>query len=232
MRISWPKLLLVLFLLLFFAIFFHYDLDRYLTIAQLKAGKHELLAYSHSHQLQTALLYLLVYIAAASLSVPGALSLTFAAGAIFGFGWGSLLASIGSALGATGAFLTARYLVGASIQKRYAARLERVHRGLQEEGAFYLLSLRLFAVVPYFVTNVVMALTPIPVRTFLWATQLGMLPVIFLYTYTGTELSEIESVRDLFSLRLILAFVAMALLPIMGRKLIQWWKKNQGDRKS
>jgi uncharacterized membrane protein YdjX (TVP38/TMEM64 family) len=125
------------------------------------------------------------------------------------------------------ALFSPRDIWWASIQKRYAARLERVHRGLQEEGAFYLLSLRLFAVVPYFVTNVVMALTPIPVRTFLWATQLGMLPVIFLYTYTGTELSEIESVRDLFSLRLILAFVAMALLPIMGRKLIQWWKRTK-----
>ncbi|WP_141736517.1 TVP38/TMEM64 family protein [Oligoflexus tunisiensis] len=232
MRLSWQKLLLILFLLLFFAVFYHFDLGRYLTIAQLKAGKHELLAYHASHQLETALLYLLVYIVAASLSVPGALSLTFAAGAIFGFWYGSVLASIGSALGATGAFLTARYLVGASIQNRYAARLERVNRGFREEGAFYLLSLRLFAVIPYFVTNVVMALTPIPARTFLWATQLGMLPVVFLYTYTGTELSEIESVGDLFSLRLILAFIAMALLPIMGRKLIQWWKKNQGARKS
>jgi uncharacterized membrane protein YdjX (TVP38/TMEM64 family) len=139
---------------------------------------------------------------------------------------------VGSALGATGAFLSARYLVGASIQKRYAARLEIINRGFREEGAFYLLSLRLFAVIPYFVTNVVMGLTPIPTRTFLWATQLGMLPVIFLYTYTGTELSEIESVRDLFSPRLILSFVAMALLPIVAKKLIQWWKKHQGARKS
>ncbi len=232
MRISWQKLLLVLILLLFFTAFFHFDLGRFLTIAQLKQAKHELLEYYAANQLTTALLYLITYIVLASLSVPGALSLTFAAGAIFGPWLGTVLASFGSALGATGAFLSARYLVGASIQKHFAARLDVINRGFREEGAFYLLSLRLFAVIPYFVTNVVMGLTPIPTRTFLWATQLGMLPVIFLYTYTGTELSEIESVGDLFSLRLILAFIAMALLPIVAKKLIQWWKKHQGARES
>jgi uncharacterized membrane protein YdjX (TVP38/TMEM64 family) len=229
---SWQKLLLVLFLLLFFTAFSHYDLGRFLTIAQLKQARHELLEYYASHQAMTAFLFVLTYIIAASLSVPGALSLTFAAGAIFGPWLGTVLASLGSALGATGAFLSARYLVGSSIQKRYASRLEVINQGFREEGAFFLLSLRLFAVIPYFVTNVVMGLTPIPTRTFLWATQLGMLPVIFLYTYTGTELGEIESVSDLFSLRLILAFIAMALLPIVARKLIQWWKKHQGARKS
>jgi uncharacterized membrane protein YdjX (TVP38/TMEM64 family) len=232
MRISWQKLLLVLILLLFFAVFHQFDLGRYLTIAELKQAKNELLQYYESHQVATALLYLLCYIVAASLSVPGALSLTFAAGAIFGPWLGTILASVGSTLGATGAFLSARYLVGASIQKRYAERLELINRGFREEGAFYLISLRLFAVIPYFVINLVMGLTPIPTRTFLWATQLGMLPVLFLYTYTGTELSEIESIRDLFSLRLILSFIAMALLPIVARKLIQWWKKHQGVSKS
>jgi uncharacterized membrane protein YdjX (TVP38/TMEM64 family) len=232
MRISWQKLLLVLILLLFFTAFIHYDLGRFLTIAQLKLAKHELLEYYASHRAMTAFLFVLTYIVLASLSVPGALSLTFAAGAIFGPWLGTVLASVGSALGATGAFLSARYLVGSSIQKRYAARLEVINRGFREEGAFYLLSLRLFAVIPYFVTNVVMGLTTIPTRTFLWATQLGMLPVIFLYTYTGTELSEIESVSDLFSPRLILSFIAMALLPIVAKKLIQWWKKHQGVRKS
>jgi uncharacterized membrane protein YdjX (TVP38/TMEM64 family) len=229
---SWQKLLLVLILLLFFGVFHQFDLGRFLTIAELKQAKYKLLEYYETHQFTTALLYLLTYIVAASLSVPGALSLTFAAGAIFGPWLGTVLASIGSTLGATGAFLTARYLVGDSIQKRYAERLQVINRGFREEGAFYLISLRLFAVIPYFVINLVMGLTPVPTRTFLWATQLGMLPVIFLYTYTGTELSEMESVRDLFSLRLILAFIAMALLPIVARKLIQWWKKHQGVSKS
>jgi uncharacterized membrane protein YdjX (TVP38/TMEM64 family) len=232
MRISWQKLLLVLILLLFFITFIHYDLGRFLTIAQLKLAKHELIEYYASHQAMTAFLFVVTYIVLASLSVPGALSLTFAAGAVFGPWLGTVLASVGSALGATGAFLSARYLVGSSIQKRYGAKLEVINRGVREEGAFYLLSLRLFAVIPYFVTNVVMGLTPIPARTFLWATQLGMLPVIFLYTYTGTELSEIERVSDLFSSRLILSFIAMALLPIVAKKLIQWWKKHQGARKT
>lgn len=232
MRISWQKLLLVLIFLLFFITFIHYDLGRFLTIAQLKLAKHELMEYYASHPALTAFLFVVIYIVLASLSVPGALSLTFAAGAIFGPWLGTVLASVGSALGATGAFLSARYLVGSSIQKRYDAKLEVINQGFREEGAFYLLSLRLFAVIPYFVTNVVMGLTPIPARTFLWATQLGMLPVIILYTYTGTELSEIERVSDLFSPHLILSFIAMALLPIMTKKLIQWWKKHQGARKS
>ncbi|HET9238718.1 MAG TPA: TVP38/TMEM64 family protein [Oligoflexus sp.] len=232
MRIGWQKLLLVLILLLFFTAFIHYDLGRFLTIAQLKIAKHELLDYYASHRVMTALLFVVTYIVLAALSVPGALSLTFAAGAIFGPLLGTVLASVGSALGATGAFLSARYLLGNSIQKRYAGKLEMINRGFRDEGAFYLVSLRLFAVIPYFVTNVVMGLTPIPTRTFLWATQLGMLPVIFLFTYTGTELSGIESVSDLFSPRLILSFIAMALLPIVAKKLIQWWKKHQGARKS
>lgn len=232
MRFSWQKLLLVLIFLLLLGAFFHFGLARYFTIVQLKQGKHELLQFYAAHRLVTAVLYLLVFIVAASLSLPGALSLTFAAGAIFGFWLGSVLASFGAALGATGAFLSARYLLGESIQQRYAARLEAINRGFQAEGAFYLLSMRLFAVIPYFIINLVMGLTPISTRTFLWATQLGMLPVIFLYTYTGTELSEIENARDLFSRQLILAFIGMALLPVLARKLIQWWKKHQGAGKS
>jgi uncharacterized membrane protein YdjX (TVP38/TMEM64 family) len=231
MRLSWQKLLLVLVLFLVLATFFYLDLGRYFTIAQLKEAKQQLLDNYAAHQLTTIVVYLVVYTVAASLSLPGALSLTFAAGAIFGTWLGVVLASIGSTLGATGAFLSARYLVGASIQRRYAVRLEAINRGFRNEGAFYLLSLRLFAVIPYFIINLVMGLTPISTRTFLWATQLGMLPIVFLYTYTGTELSEIESVRDLFSLRLILSFVAMALLPIVARKLIQWWKRHRGVRK-
>lgn len=232
MRLSWQKLLLILFLILFMAVFIHFDLGRYFTIEKIKQTKHELLDFYQMHQLATVFLFLLIYIVAASLSLPGAVSLTFAAGAIFEFWLGAVLASIGSTLGATGAFLSARYLVGASIQRRYAARLEVINRGFRQEGAFYLLSLRLFAVIPYFVVNLIMGLTPVSTRTFLWATQLGMLPVIFLYTYTGTELSEIEKVGDLFSLRLILSFIAMAMLPVLARKLIQWWKKHQGARKS
>ncbi|HYX34779.1 MAG TPA: TVP38/TMEM64 family protein [Oligoflexus sp.] len=232
MRLSWQKMLLVLVLVLVLALFFYLDLGRYFTIAQLKETKQQLLDYYETHQLTTIAVYLFIYIVASSLSLPGALSLTFAAGAIFGPWLGALLASVASTLGATGAFLSARYLVGASIQRRYAGRLEAINRGFRAEGAFYLLSLRLFAVIPYFIINLVMGLTPISTRTFLWATQLGMLPVIVLYSYTGTELSEIESVRDLFSLRLILSFIAMALLPIVARKLIQWWKRHQGARKS
>jgi uncharacterized membrane protein YdjX (TVP38/TMEM64 family) len=227
MRNPWQKLLLFLILALLITAFFAFELNRYFSIRQLRDSKEQLLLYYHNHPAATAGLYLAIYIIAASLSLPGALSLTFAAGAIFGPWLGTLLASIGSAFGATGAFLSARYLIGSSIQRRFAGRLESINLGFRDEGAFYLLSLRLFAVIPYFIINLVMGLTPIPARTFLWATQLGMLPVIFLYTYTGTELGEIESVRDLFSLRLILSFVAMALLPILARKLIQWWKKHQ-----
>jgi len=227
MRLNWQKLLSVIVLASLIGTFFCLGLGRYFTLDQLQQSKHQLLAYYSEHQLLTMLVYCLVYILAASLSLPGALSLTFAAGAIFGPWWGTLLASISSAIGATGAFLSARYMVGNSIQKRFGARLEIVNRGIREEGGFYLMSLRLFAVFPYFMINLVMGLTPISVRTFFFATLVGMLPVVFLYSYTGTQLSQIQTFRDIISTRLILSFMAMALLPILAKKLIQWWKKRQ-----
>ncbi len=227
MRIPWRKLSIFLVLVLVFSAFIGFDLGRFFSIAQLKQARHDLLAFYDANQATTIVLYMVIYITAASLSLPGALSLTFAAGAIFGPWLGTLLASCGSALGATGAFLSSRYLIGETIQRTYAGRLTSFNRGFAEGGAFYLISLRLFAVIPYFVINLLMGLTPISTRTFLWATQLGMLPVIFLYTYTGTELSEIQSVRDLLSPRLVLAFIAMAALPIVARTVLRRWRRGR-----
>ncbi len=227
MRLIWPKLLSLLIFCCLIGTFFALGFGRYFTLDQLQESKHQLQLYYRDHQLLTMLVYCFVYIVASALSLPGALSLTFAAGAIFGPWWGTLLASLSSAVGATGAFLSARYIIGHSIQKRFKNRLETVNRGIQEEGGFYLMSLRLIAVFPYFMINLVMGLTTISVRVFFLATLVGMLPVIFLYTYTGTELSQIKSFRDILSTRLVLSFLAMALLPLLAKKIILSWHKRR-----
>jgi pyruvate/2-oxoglutarate dehydrogenase complex dihydrolipoamide dehydrogenase (E3) component/uncharacterized membrane protein YdjX (TVP38/TMEM64 family) len=171
--------------------------------------------------------FFLAYIAATGLSLPGATLLTLAAGAIFGLLWGTLLVSFASALGATAAFLLSRFLLRDWVQARFGARLRAINDGVANEGAFYLFTLRIVPAVPFFMVNLAMGPTPIPVRTFYWVSQLGMLPATLIYVNAGTQLAAIDSPAGILSPALLGAFVLLGIFPLIAKKLVDAWKARK-----
>ncbi len=131
-----------------------------------------------------------------ALSLPGAALLTLLGGALFGLGWGLLIISFASTLGATLAFLLSRFLFRGPIEKRFPRQFETVNRGVEKDGAFYLFTLRLVPIFPFFMINLVMGLTRIKLTTFYWVSQLGMLPGTAVYVNAGGQLGELESLGD------------------------------------
>lgn len=203
------------------AAFFVFDLGRFLSLDQLKQSKSAIDAYRDAHPVLTFAAYFGLYVAASALSVPGAVILTLAAGAIFGLLLGVVLVSFASSIGATLAFLAARFLLHDAIQSRYGDRLRAVNEGVRREGAFYLFTLRLIPAFPFVLVNLLMAMTPIPVRTFYWVSQVGMLAATIVYVYAGTELGKIESLKGILSPTLFASLVLIGLFPLIAKKAVE-----------
>jgi pyruvate/2-oxoglutarate dehydrogenase complex dihydrolipoamide dehydrogenase (E3) component/uncharacterized membrane protein YdjX (TVP38/TMEM64 family) len=209
------------------AAFFALDLQQYLNLETLRAQRDALLAWTQDHLLLALAIYMGVYILMAALSVPGAAVLTLAGGALFGVVTGTLAVSFASTIGATLVFLAARFLFRDAIQKRFRKRLEKINAGVEKDGAFYLLALRLVPVFPFWVINLVMALTPIRTWTYFWVSQIGMLPATAVYVNAGTQLAQVDSVGDVLSPGLIGAFVLLGLLPL----ILRWFLRILQARK-
>ena len=178
-------------------------------------------AYFVSNPILTAAVYFVVYVAVTTLSLPGATVMTLAGGAVFGLLWGTLLVSFASTIGATLAFLVSRFLLRDMIQQRFGDKLKAVNAGVEEDGAFYLFTLRLVPAFPFFVINLVMGLTPLATRTFYWVSQLGMLAGTLVYVNAGTQLARIESVSDILSPGLIASFTVLGVFPLVTRKIVE-----------
>lgn len=214
------KLLALAALISAIAIFYAFDLRQYLSLDALRQRQAQWsLLYTQSPW-TVALSFLAVYVAVTALSIPGATILTLAGGAVFGLGWGLLLVSFASTIGATLAFLVARFLLRDWVQARFAARLADIDQGVQRDGGFYLFGLRLIPVVPFFVINLAMGLTAMRAWTFYWVSQLGMLAGTAVYVNAGTQLGQIQSLKDVVSPGLLGSFVLLGLFPLMARKLM------------
>jgi pyruvate/2-oxoglutarate dehydrogenase complex dihydrolipoamide dehydrogenase (E3) component/uncharacterized membrane protein YdjX (TVP38/TMEM64 family) len=227
MFVNLRKVLLVVAVLLGIVVFFSSGLDRYFSLAFLKDSQALFTQWREQQPLQLALGYFLLYVAVTALSLPGATIITLAGGAIFGLGWGLLLVSFASSVGATLAFLTARFVLRDMVQARFGQRLADLNAGIQEDGAFYLFTLRLIPVVPFFVINLLMGLTGMPVRTFYWVSQLGMLGGTAVYVNAGTQLGQLDSLQGILSPALLGSFVLLGLFPLIGRKGVALVKKRQ-----
>ena len=197
------------------AAFFVFDLEQYLTLEFLQASRAQIDAYYAAHPLQTIAIYFAVYIAVTALSLPGAAIMTLAGGAIFGLVVGTIVVSFASSIGATLAFLAARFLLRDWVQGRFGDRLKPLNEGVAKEGAFYLFALRLVPVFPFWLINLAMALTPIRARTFYWVSQLGMLAGTIVYVYAGTQLGQFR-----FSAGLIAAFVLLGIFPLLAKRAL------------
>ncbi len=193
-----------------------------LTLENLKARQAGLSEWVSQNPWKAGGAFFALYVAVAAASIPGAAVLTLAAGALFGFGWGLLLVSFASSIGASLAFLVARFVLRDSLQSRYGERLKKIDAGIERDGAFYLFTLRLVPVFPFFLVNLLAGLTSLKLVTFYWVSQLGMLAGTAVYVYAGTQLAQIESLGDVLSPGLIGAFVLLGLLPLLMRWLTRW----------
>ncbi len=215
------KLIILLTLVFLVAAVFVFDLDRYLNLEYFNSQKHALFAYYEANPGKTITWYLVLYILAAGLSIPGAGSgLTLAGGAIFGLWLGTLLVSFASTIGATIAFLMSRTLLRDWVQQRFGQYLEPINKGIERDGAFYLFSIRLIPAFPYFMVNLLMGLTPMKTAVYFFVSQIGMLAGTMVYVNAGVQLASIDSVSSVASPALIGSFVLLAMFPFLVKKLM------------
>jgi pyruvate/2-oxoglutarate dehydrogenase complex dihydrolipoamide dehydrogenase (E3) component/uncharacterized membrane protein YdjX (TVP38/TMEM64 family) len=193
-----------------------------LTLEQLKARQAGLQAWTAANPAQASLLFFAGYVLVVALSIPGAAVMTLAAGAIFGLLQGTVLVSFASTFGATLAFLVARFLLREPLRARYGERLGAFDEGIARDGAFYLFTLRLVPLFPFFLINLLAGLTALRTWTYFWVSQLGMLPGTVVYVYAGTQLARIESPADVLSPGLVGAFALLGLMPLLMRWLARW----------
>lgn len=200
--------------------------DQLLSLETFRQYRDQLLAFTTQHYFPTVAVFILIYIVAVALSIPGATILTLTAGFLFGF-FGVIYVNIGASSGAILAFLAARYLMGDWIQKRYGPKLASFNREIAENGFNYLLTLRFIPLFPFFLINIFAGLTRVPLATFAWTTMVGILPGSFVYIYTGRQLGIIDKPGDILSWQIVLAFVLLGLLvlsPVVIKKFVK--KKN------
>lgn len=214
------KLMIVAAVVIAMAAYFFLDLGRYLSLAYLQQQLDIIHSFYAENRLLSWLIFLVVYVVVTALSIPGAAVMTLAGGAIFGFVTGLVLVSFASAIGATLAFLVARYLLRDWVQQHFGDRLKTINQGMEKDGAFYLFTLRLVPVFPFFLINLVMALTPLKTWTFYWVSQVGMLAGTAVYINAGTQVAQLQSAGDILSPGLIGAFVLLGLFPWIARALL------------
>jgi dihydrolipoamide dehydrogenase len=221
------KLIVILLGILIIFSFFYFDLNQYLNFNALKEKKDLLKSFYAENVFLTILFYFILYLVVAALALPGAAIMTMAGGAIFGLVQGSIIVSIASTSGAALAFVVTRYLVKDIVQKKYGEKLKDINNGLEKEGLFYLFTLRLIPVVPFFLINLGFSLTPMRLFSFFWVSQIGMIPGTILYVNAGTQLSQIDSPAGILSPSIILSFVILGLFPLVMKKIVSIWKNNK-----
>ena len=234
------KLFIVAIVITLAATFYLLGFDQYLSLQGLKDSQQQINQLNEQQPVLVALAFLALYVLVTALSIPGAVILTLAAGAFFGVVWGTIIVSFASSIGATIAFLVARYLFKESAQKRFASKLQAINQGIEKEGAFYLFSLRLVPLFPFFMINLIMGLTPIRTFTFYWVSQVGMLAGTIVYVNAGTQLAQLDSLAGILSLPLLLSFILLGVFPIIAKKITvqiqlkkvyaKWQKPSKFDR--
>lgn len=222
------KAALVLILVGAIAAYFVFDLGQYLSLESFKARQVEIIAAKDANPLLYVAGFFMLYVAITGLSIPGAAIMSLVAGALFGLAVGTVIVSFASTIGATLAFLSSRYLLRDWVQGKFGERLRAIDDGLAKDGAFYLFTLRLIPVFPFFVINLLMGLTRIKTWTFFWVSQLGMLAATIVFVNAGTQISQIQSTSGLLSPTLIGSFVALALFPWAAKALIGFVNRRRG----
>lgn len=224
---SVKKICILLCLVAAVSAFFVFDGASYLGLDYIKSQQQEFNSIIQEKPVLSAFVFGAIYVLVTALSFPGASVLTLAAGAFFGLAIGTVIVSFASTIGATLAFIAARFIAGDSLQKKYAARLKAINEGIEKEGAFYLFTLRLVPIFPFFLVNIMMGLTKIRIPTFFLVSQIGMLPGTLAYVYAGTALSEVDSLSGILSPNLLLAFAILGIFPLITKKVIDMFRARK-----
>jgi len=230
MKATFIRMILIFLIATVMVSFFVFDVSSHLNLDTIKAHRQAWQQYYQAHQVLTLSLFAALYVFVTAFSLPVATVLTLLSGALFGLSLGLLLVSFSSTIGASLAFLMARLLAKDYVQTRYRKPLTRINTGFKEEGAFYLFALRLVPVFPFFMINLLMAILSIKLWTFYWVSQLGMLPGTVVYVYAGTQLGQIQSLSDITSPRLLVAFVLLGLFPLVAKIVLNIIRKKRMNR--
>ena len=212
-------------------VFFALGLQRYLSLEYVKSQQGQLEAWRAANPLVAALSFFGLYIGVTALSLPGATILTLAAGAIFGLGWGSLIASFAASIGATLAFLMSRVVLRDWVQAKFGERLAAINEGVRKDGAFYLFSLRVVPLFPFFLINLAMGLTRIRVLTYYWVSQIGMLLGTLVYVNAGTQLARIDKLADVASPGVLASLALLGLFPLIAKKGVELFRARKATRR-
>lgn len=210
--------------------YFAFDLGQYLTLQSVQSRLSDLEAFRDENFLLSAAIYFTVYVAVAALSIPAAVIITLIGGAVFGVLWGTLLVSFASSIGATLAFLVSRLLLRDWVQQKFGKYLEPINRGIEKDGVFYLFSLRMVPLFPFYIINLLMGLTTIRVWSFYWVSQVGMLLGTAVYVNAGSELAQITSLSGLVSAPVLLSFSLLGLFPLLARLIVNAIQANKALR--
>ena len=223
----YKRVVIIVAVVLVAGAFFVFDLGRFLTLDYLQAVRTSIVSDVEAAPVMASLVFFGAYVLVTGLSLPGAAVMTLAAGAIFGVWWGLALASFASSVGATVAFLIARSVLHDWVQSRFGTYLEPINRGFETDGNFYLFSLRMVPVFPFFVINLLMGLTPMRAVPFYLVSQLGMAPATFVFVFAGTQLATVTSLGDVLSPGLIVALSLVGLFPLIARRFLGLIKRRR-----
>jgi pyruvate/2-oxoglutarate dehydrogenase complex dihydrolipoamide dehydrogenase (E3) component/uncharacterized membrane protein YdjX (TVP38/TMEM64 family) len=221
------KLIILLAIAAAVIAFFALDLGRYLSLEYVKGSQQKFADLYTANPAGVIAGFFAIYVAVTAISLPGAAILTLAAGAIFGLVTGTIIVSFASSIGATIAFLAARFILGESVQKKFGQRMAEINKGVEKEGAFYLFTLRLVPLVPFFVINLLMGLTKMKTLTFYLVSQIGMLLGTIVFVNAGTQLAKIDSLKGILSPGLIGSFVLLGIFPIIAKKIVDAFKRRK-----
>lgn len=226
-RKNLKKILVISVIIGFIAVFKIFGLQDYLTLSYIKESREKFELMYSAQRFSVIAAYMVIYILVTSLSLPGAVIMTLAGGALFGLWTGTIVVSFASAIGATLACLVSRFILRNWVQRKLAEKLKTVNAGIEREGALYLFTLRLIPVFPFWLINLIMGLTKMPLRTFYWVSQVGMLPGTIVYVNAGKELGKIGSTSGILSPALILSLVILGLFPLATKKLLAFYRSRK-----
>jgi dihydrolipoamide dehydrogenase len=221
------RVILLLAVIALIASYFVFDLGQYFSLQYIKAEQANIAAQVEENPVFSAGVFFLIYVAVTALSLPGAAIMTLAAGAVFGLLWGLVLVSFASTIGATLAMLVSRFILREQVLKRFGNQMSKIDQGVQRDGAFYLFTLRLVPAFPFFAINLLMGLTSIPVLTFFFVSQVGMLAGTFVFVNAGTQLAQIDSLGGILSPGLIGSFVLLGVFPLIAKKIVDAVKQRK-----
>lgn len=220
------KIALAIFVSACIVIYFLFDIGQYASFDFIQEKRYIFSDYYNNNKLFVVIIFFVVYLLVTALAIPSATILTLLAGSIFGFWAGFIIVSFASSIGATITFLMSRFMLFEYFSSKYHKKSVAINESIEKEGHFYLLTLRLVPLVPFFMVNIVMGLTSIKTRIFYIVSQIGMLPATMIYVFTGTKLSQIDSLNDVLSVDIIIALVLLGIFPLIAKKVISIFKSR------